>query len=390
MKIAGVICEYNPFHSGHAYHLAETRAQTGCDYIVVCMAGSYVQRGTAACLSKWTRAEMALRSGADAVLELPALYALRTADVFARGGVHILNGVGADVLSFGSETAELGLLERIATLREREPESVSSAIQRGLAEGKSHARAQGEAIAEALGAEPALLERPNLILAMEYLRAIRALNASIQPFAIERVGDYHAETAGSGYASATAIRNLLQQGRIDEASAQLPESARPLLAEWRGMHAPDDLLLHALRGMSEAEIARLPDVSEGLENRVKRAATAAFDVESLIAGVKCKRYTRARLNRLCAHAMLGLTRELANRHPLPEYARLIGMREDARPLLRELKKRAQLPIVSDSAQLTGSEIFRLECRATDLRALQCDAPEQRTAGQERTQKFVRV
>ena len=192
MKIAGVICEYNPFHSGHAYHLAETRAQTGCDYIVVCMAGSYVQRGTAACLSKWTRAEMALRSGADAVLELPALYALRTADVFARGGVHILNGVGADVLSFGSETAELELLERIATLREREPESVSSAIQRGLAEGKSHARAQGEAIAEALGVKPALLERPNLILATEYLRAIRALNASIQPFAVERVGDYHA------------------------------------------------------------------------------------------------------------------------------------------------------------------------------------------------------
>ena len=99
MKIAGVICEYNPFHRGHAYHLAETRARTGCDYIVACMTGSFVQRGEAACLSKWTRAEMALRSGADAVFELPALYAIRTADVFARGGVAILSGIGADVLS---------------------------------------------------------------------------------------------------------------------------------------------------------------------------------------------------------------------------------------------------------------------------------------------------
>lgn len=118
MKIAGVICEYNPFHRGHAYHLAETRARTGCDYIVACMTGSFVQRGEAACLSKWTRAEMALRSGADAVFELPALYAIRTADVFARGGVAILSGIGADVLSFGSETADMHLLESIAELRE--------------------------------------------------------------------------------------------------------------------------------------------------------------------------------------------------------------------------------------------------------------------------------
>ena len=390
MKIAGVICEYNPFHRGHAYHLAETRVRTGCDYIVACMAGSFVQRGEAACLSKWTRAEMALRSGADAVFELPALYAIRTADVFARGGVAILSGIGADVLSFGSETADMRLLESIAELRENEPECVSNAIRRGLSEGKSHARAQGEAIAEYLNMKPELLDSPNLILACEYLRAIHALGASIQPIAIRRSGDYHSGETGAGYASATAVRRLLRMGELERAGAELPKTAQFALREWKGMHAPDDLLLHCLRSMTESEIAALPDVSEGLENRVKRAAAEAFDCKSLIETLKCKRYTRARLNRLCAHAMLGLTRTLAERHPAPEYARLIGMREDVRPLLRELKNRTQIPIVSSPKALANSEVFALEARATDLRALCMNVPEQRTQNAEWTAKFVRV
>ena len=390
MKIAGVICEYNPFHRGHAYHLAETRARTGCDYIVACMTGSFVQRGEAACLSKWTRAEMALRSGADAVFELPALYAIRTADVFARGGVAILSGIGADVLSFGSETADMRLLESIAELRENEPECVSNAIRRGLSEGKSHARAQGEAIAEYLNLNPELLDSPNLILACEYLRAIHALGAAIQPIAIRRAGDYHSGETGAGYASATAVRRLLRMGEMERAAAELPETAQFALREWKGMHAPDDLLLHCLRSMTESEIAALPDVSEGLENRVKRAASEAFDRESLIEKLKCKRYTRARLSRILACALLGLTNALAERHPEPEYARLMGMRRDARPLLSELKRRAKLPIVSDPVRLQSDECFRLECRATDLRALQCDDPSERRAGQELTRKFVMV
>ena len=151
MKIAGVIAEYNPFHSGHEWHLAETRRRTGCDFVVVCMAGSYVQRGEAACLSKGARAEAALRCGADAVFELPALFAVRSADAFARGGVGVLEGLGADALSFGCENAQLQTIEALAELREHEPEALSDAVRRGLAEGKSHARARGEAVAAMLG-----------------------------------------------------------------------------------------------------------------------------------------------------------------------------------------------------------------------------------------------
>ena len=390
MKIAGVVAEYNPFHSGHAYHIQQTRERTGCDFVVVCMAGSYVQRGEAACLSKWDRARMALRCGADAVFDLPALFAVRTADAFARGGVGVLDGLGVDVISFGCEMEELSLLQKLSELREHEPETVSAAVRSRLMEGKAHARAQGEAWAEALGVEAALLNAPNAILGAEYLRALRALDSTMQPVAIRRTNGYHDAEIGRAFASATAIRRAMREGNMEAALANVPYGAAGILRGAGTMHAPDDLLLGCLRGMSGTEIAALPDVAEGLERRVKRYALDAVSQEDLLERLKCKRYTRARLMRLTAHAMLGLTDDLARRHPWPEYARLIGARDDARPLLGELKQRTRLPILSDGIALADDEVFRLECRATDLRALQCDRPEERRAGQEFTQKFVKI
>lgn len=387
MKIAGIIAEYNPFHNGHAHHIAETRRKTGCDYVLVCMDGSYTQRGEAACLDKWTRARAALSCGADAVFELPALWAVNTADAFARGGVAVLGGLGCDFLSFGSEDADLELLERLANLRENEPEEVSAALQLKLSEGKSHARARGEALAEYLSMDTEKLNAPNLTLGVEYIRAIRELKLNMQPVAIPRIGGYHDSAIGT-FASASAIREAVRRGEIP--AEAVPEVTGEHLPRIAGMHDPDDLLLHTLRTMAKTEIAALPGVAEGLEKRVARCAREASTQEELIDMLKCKRYTRARIARLCAHALLGVTQDMQEKHSLPEYARIIGMREDARPLLAELKARSALPIVSDAARLSENEIFRLECRATDLRALQCNAPAERKAGQEFTQKFIRI
>lgn len=390
MKIAGVIAEYNPFHSGHEWHLAETRRRTGCDFVVVCMAGSYVQRGEAACLSKWARAEAALRCGADAVFELPALFAVRSADAFARGGVGVLEGLGVDALSFGCETTRLQTIEALAELHEHEPEALSDAVRRGLAEGKSHARARGEAVAAMLGMEPEALNAPNLVLAAEYVRQLRRRSSAMEIAVVPRAGDYHDADVRAPFASATAVRAALAEGRKEEALAVVPEAAREILSRAGSMHAPDDLLLWRLRQTSEAELSALPGVAEGLERRIFRCAAVASTREELLDALKCKRYTRARLSRVLACALLGLTNALAERHPEPEYARLMGMRRDARPLLSELKRRAKLPIVSDPVRLQSDECFRLECRATDLRALQCDDPSERRAGQELTRKFVMV
>ena len=389
MKIAGVIAEYNPFHNGHAHHLKETRRRGNCDYVVVCMDGSFTQRGEPACMDKWARARLALECGADAVFELPALWALQPADGFARGGVAVLGGLGCDLLSFGSEETDINLLKTLAEMGENEPPELRAALREGLAAGKSHARARGEAIAALLGVDAALLNSPNLILGTQYLREIRAQNMKMEPLPIKRIGNYHDAALGD-FASATAIRAAIHDGKMEEARFCVPEPAREELRRVGRLHAMDDLLLHTLRGMPPEKIAEIPGVGEGLEQRIARCAQEAAGREELLEALKCKRYTRARLSRICACALLKMTKSTVESHAKPEYARLIGMREDARPLLRELKARSRLPIVSDAAQLRGDAVFDLECRATDLRALLCDEPSERRAGQEFTRKFVRI
>lgn len=389
MKIAGVIAEYNPFHNGHAHHLKETRRMGGCDYVVVCMDGSFTQRGEPACMDKWSRAQIALRCGADAVFELPALWALQPADGFARGGVAVLGGLGCDLLSFGTEETDINLLKTLAEVGENEPPELTEALRKGLEAGKSHARARGEALSMLLGVDAEKLNSPNLILATQYLREMRAQSLKMEALPVQRIGNYHDAALGD-FASATAIRAAISDGKMEEALACVPEPAREALC-WAGdLHGMDDLLLHALRGMPPEEIAELPGVGEGLEQRIMRCAAEASCREELLEMLKCKRYTRARLSRICACALLKLTKSMVESHAMPEYARLIGMREDARPLLRELKARSRLPIVSDAAQLRGDAVFDLERRATDLRALLCNDPAARRAGQEFTRKFVRV
>ena len=388
MRIAGIIAEYNPFHAGHLWHVRETRRLSGCDWVVACMDGHFTQRGEPAMFSKWARARMALACGVDAVFELPALFAVRTADAFARGGVAILDGLGVDALSFGSEIGEVELLKELAALREREPEALSRNVREKLAAGKSHARARGEAVSEYLGLDYDRVNRPNAVLAAEYLRAIDTLGAGLEPVVVMRRGDYHEQALGE-YPSAAAIRAAFARGEAGAALACIPQAARAWAVP-DALHPMDDMLLYRLRAMARAELAALSDVGEGLEQRVFRLCREASGREALLEALKCKRYTRARLSRMLAHALLGTDRALLEDVPLPRYARLLGMRRGAEPLLRELSARARLPIVSSAAALRGDPCFEAECRATDAWALLHDDPRERRAGREYTEKFVRV
>ncbi len=388
MKICGVIAEYNPFHNGHAYQLSEARRLSKCDYLIAVMGGAFSQRGEVMCLDKWTRTRMALLNGADLVVELPALFAVRSADYFALGGVKILSGLGADAISFGCETDDHILLNRVLDALSDEDEEMKQALRTKLAAGQSHVRARGEALAERLQLSADMICQPNTALALEYMRVNRSLTRLMEVHIVRRTAGYH-DQAVHALASASAIRAAIRRSETDSLSASMPASAFELLKSSltggiADMSRLDALLIDRVRSLP---IDRLPDVSEGLDNRVKKCAEECGSRAALLTALKCKRYTHARLSRLLAHALLGLTQEFACAHPEPEYARVLGFRKDASPLITHLSK-APLPLITRPAALKEDEVFSLERRATDLQSLCFGSEPARRAGRDLTEKMI--
>lgn len=395
MRACGVICEYNPFHRGHALHLARARALSGADYVVCVMSGPVTQRGVFARHDKWTRAKAALLHGADLVLELPVRFACSPAPDFARGGVGLLSSLGVIThLSFGCEADALPLLTRACDALRREPPAFVAALRRGLDAGLSFPRAQASAIEEACGA-PGMAEaiaRPNASLALEYLRA---LPPDIAPVPVEREGCAYHDGALGELASATAVRAALERGEMSGALAAVPCPGLLSEAEALGdVHAPqalDQALLYRLRQMTRAELSQVPGMDEGLQNRFLAAAKEAATREALIARVKTKRYTYTRLSRLCSLALLGVTRDWAAAHCAPGYARILGFRRDAAPLLRAIKERSGVPLITKAADFPRSDaLFALDLRAQDLWSLGCASQALRACGRDLTTSPVIV
>ena len=370
METAGIVAEYNPFHRGHAWHIAETRRRLGGDAPVVCvMSGHWVQRGECALADKWLRAALALDRGADLVVELPTPWAMASAESFARGAVSLLAATGVvDVLSFGSETGELAPLEEAAAALDAPdyPERLRAALGRGL----SFPAARQEA------AGAACLSAPNNNLGVEYLRSLRALGSTIRPLTVPRQGAGHDGPAAGGFASASELRRLLRAGRGEEAA---PYLTAPWSGELADMQHIERAVLARLRTMGEGDWAALPDGggAEGLPSRLVKAAREAAGLEEFYALAKTRRYPHARLRRLALAAFLGL--RAAERPAAPPYVRVLGLGGRGRALLRRMKDTCPLPVIVKPAQareLDGPArtLFESEARYTDLYGLCFPAP----------------
>ena len=370
METAGIVAEYNPFHRGHAWHIAETRRRLGGDAPVVCvMSGHWVQRGECALADKWLRAALALDRGADLVVELPTPWAMASAESFARGAVSLLAATGVvDVLSFGSETGELAPLEEAAAALDAPdyPERLRAALGRGL----SFPAARQEA------AGAACLSAPNNNLGVEYLRSLRALGSTIRPLTVPRQGAGHDGPAAGGFASASELRRLLRAGRGEEAA---PYLTAPWSGELADMQHIERAVLARLRTMGEGDWAALPDGggAEGLPSRLAKAAREAVSLEDFYARAKTRRYPHARLRRLALAAFLGL--RAAERPAAPPYVRVLGLGGRGRALLRRMKETCPLPVIVKPAQareLDGPArtLFESEARYTDLYGLCFPAP----------------
>ena len=413
MGAIGIVAEYNPFHTGHALQLARTRELLGADLpAVAVMSGSWVQQADCAVADKWTRARLALMGGVDLVLELPTVWAVSSAESFARGAVSILNAAGVvEYLSFGSESGDMEQLRQVAACLDRGeyPALLKEQLDRGL----SFPAARQRAAEQLLGTDAAVLSRPNNTLGIEYLRALHALGSPIRPVTVKREGAGHNEAAVfSGQMSqeeadqlfwqhnttlsATAIRGYLTEGEWERMAPYLPQGGLELLRE----SAPElpvlarleRAILARVRTMSAEDWGRLPDAgaAEGLPNRLERAGRTCTSMAEFFDLAKTRRYTHSRLRRLVLWAFLGLT--AADVPGAPPYLRVLGFSARGQELLKEMKKQAALPILTKPAQAKdlpepGRRLFQLESRCTDLYDLCRAAP--RPAGEEWTRSPVR-
>lgn len=410
MRVLGIIAEYNPFHKGHQYHLEQAKKATDCDYTVVALSGNFVQRGQPAIFSKNQRAQWALQAGADLVVEIPVLYALQSAEGYAYGAVKLLNSLGIVThLAFGSESADLETLKAIAKLLIHEPLSFKAALRKALDRGVPYAKALQTAVAETLDEDAArLLGQPNSILSIAYLKAILRLQSWMHPCIIERAGSgYHSLSIDESYPSATAIRHHIQtKGLDDRCQSALPDFVYDSLVQAKAQGAQpvdwssfDAMLLYALRRLGPDGIRQLPEVDEGLENRFWQAAQSAATVGELCMDVKNKRYPLTRLQRICACALLGITRDMQAPYlptgKAPQYIRILGMRESAQELLRALRDSAWEDIVYKPARYKPSEpalqtLWQMDQLASDIYALSQTQPDLRRCSIDKVSPFERL
>ncbi|HBS44364.1 MAG TPA: nucleotidyltransferase [Paenibacillus sp.] len=368
MTTVGIIAEYNPLHNGHVHHFTEAKRLSGAEHAIVVMSGPFTQRGEPAAVSKQARTEMALRMGADLVIELPVAYAVQPAEWFAFGAVALLEATGVvDSLCFGSEAGTLGSLLPLARYLAEESSELQSEIRRRMAFGASFPAAYSAAAAvafegtlheeESPGDAGELLRQPNNSLGLHYLIALRRLNSKIEPLTVPRTaaGFHDPLQVGSSIASATAIRKLLHEG--GSPAAYMPEYSVTILErEHAAGRGPLELehfrgpLRHLLSTRNAAELRTIQDMNEGLENRILRLMPdlEQFSISGLLQALKSKRYTHTRLQRLLLHILLNHTKEEMTPSVLaegPGYIRILGFRESGRALLKEMKLTATLPIV---------------------------------------------
>lgn len=391
MRIVGVVAEYNPFHRGHAYQLQAAREAAQADYVLAVMSGCFTQRGDAALLSPALRAEMALCSGADAVILLPALWSVRDAEHFALGSISLLASLGTDALSFGSENASAEKLEAAAQVLEESSDVLNRAVTAYLAQGMGYPSAMAKACEDLYPGVGSMLASPNNTLGICYLRALRRLGASMEVFPIQRKGNYHASDFSEQMPSATAVRSGILRGEWQRAYAAMPEECASLLRR-EGLdgriHRPDalnDALLYRLRTMTAADYAALPGISEGIDDRLRRAARQCSSKAALLDEASTRRYPRARLNRLCTHALLGVTQQDVEETPLPTAALLLGFHKDAAPLLSHLAQ-GTLLLVGRASEYPAARWLDIEAMAWDVWGLGCGMP----AGGLYTRSVVKV
>lgn len=396
--------------------MKRSKSITKSDAVVCVMSGNFVQRGEPAIVNKWARTEMALDSGADLVIEIPCVYALSSAEFFAFGAIKLLDSLGIiDCISFGSENGKLYEIELIAKFLYNESKDYKIYLKSFLDKGHSFPSSREKAIKKCLEGIHniefnKIMGSSNNILGIEYLKALNKINSRIVPYTIKRlVNSYNDNYLTGSISSATSIRKHIKEyanssGRT-KLKNTLPESSLEILdkefLQGRGPVYPqhfENLILAALRRMGTEQIKLLPDVSEGLENRIIYAAEKSSNLNELVTLITTRRYTRTRINRILLYSVLGITDNIFkkfNYYGGPRYIRVLGFNTTGRKLLSAIKKNACLPLITKTAHVTDScnpllkKMFEIEKLSTDIYVLAYSNMEHKKAGQDFTRSVIK-
>ena len=360
MNVTAIISEYNPLHKGHLYHIETAKKETSADFMIGIMSGNFVQRGTPAIIDKYARAEAALNSGIDLVLELPTMYATSSAEYFALGGVALANTLGCVThLSFGSEYGQADKFMETARLLLNEPEEMKLPLKEALKEGLSYPAARAYAVKVSHPELADILEEPNNILGVEYCKALLKLKSKITPHTLKRQGqDYHSESTNAGFASATGIRKLL--GNTSEEtgsilSSQLAPAAYTLLFRHLGQPplTEDDfsmLLRYKLITENRAHLTEYFGVTRELSNRIYKHLNDFESFSSFAEELKTKNITRTAINRALLHILLDIKTEdvqAVTKRGCVDYIRVLGFRKEAAGLLKEFSDIPEIPLITN-------------------------------------------
>ena len=373
-NVLAIIGEYNPFHNGHLYHLNEAKRLSNANYTIALITGNFVQRGDASIVDKWTKSKMALLNGFDLVLELPCIYSISSAENFALGCIKTLNSLKiVNTFSFGCETDDISVLKEFADILTDQPEEFKSLLAHELSKGVSFPKARENALLMYLNnirKSANVLSSPNNILAIEYLKALKVTNSEITPLGVKRIGPgYHTDTIIGDFASATAIRKYAAENDFFTIDKCMPKVCYDILEEAikkghsvKGIECYEKEILFVLRNMTVAEISKIPDVTEGLENAIKNAANSCNTLAELINIIKSKRYTQTRLQRILLYALLGFTKEdMENSKKIDPYIRVLGCNSKGQAILSEISKESKkLQVV------TSVKSFTTTCRNKKL------------------------
>ncbi|WMM26736.1 nucleotidyltransferase [Tissierella sp. MB52-C2] len=391
MTVVGLITEYNPFHFGHKYHLEESIKKTKADYSIAIMSGSFLQRGEPSFIDKWTKAKMAIDNGVDLVLELPFIFSTQSAELFAYGGIKLLDSLNiVDYVSFGSEIGDLEPLNTLASILAREPDFYKEKLKSNLSLGLSYSVSRSNALHDYINDYypnntynyEEILNKSNNILGIEYLKSLININSTIKPVTIKRSGkDYNDLNLSNDFASATGIRNSIISNGLPSIKDLVPFETYYHLEKYLKKYNKfnlienyNQILLYLIRTMDIEKLQCLLDIEPGLENRIVQQGNKNNDIKEIINNIVTKRYPRTRIQRLFIHLLNQLDKdtfwELYNIYP--SYIRVLGARKNGLALINKIKKNSSLPIITKFADYKHfknnslEKILRFDKKATDI------------------------